>query len=163
MPTPLIIGGWKPPLLGSILGNSREKLFGTHPTLAEIDAFLADPSGERAYEKVVDRLLVSSAYGERMADDWLDCARYADTFGRDHHPRCFSMWFAGGGVKAGTTYGAPDDFGYNIAENPVHVHDCHATMMQVLGIDHERLTYKFQGLRMRLTGVAGKDVPGILA
>jgi hypothetical protein len=73
--------------------------------------------------------------------------------GRDHHPRCFTVWMAGGGVKPGMTYGATDDFSYNVAENPVHVRDLHATVMQLLGINHERFTYRFQGLDFRLTGV----------
>ncbi|MSU35405.1 MAG: DUF1549 domain-containing protein [Pedosphaera sp.] len=73
--------------------------------------------------------------------------------GRDHHPRCFTVWLAGGGVKPGLTYGATDDFSYNVQENPVHVRDLHATVMQLLGIDHERFTYRFQGLDFRLTGV----------
>ncbi|MEZ6100958.1 MAG: DUF1501 domain-containing protein [Pirellulaceae bacterium] len=73
--------------------------------------------------------------------------------GRDHHPRCFTMWLAGGGVRAGTTYGATDDFSYNVAENPVHIRDLHATILYLLGIDHERFTFRFQGLDFRLTGV----------
>ena len=73
--------------------------------------------------------------------------------GRDHHPRCFTMWMAGGGVKPGITYGATDDFSYNVAENPVHVRDLHATVMHQLGIDHERFTFRAQGLDFRLTGV----------
>lgn len=73
--------------------------------------------------------------------------------GRDHHPRCFTMWLAGGGVKRGLTYGSTDEFSYNTAENPVHVHDLHATVLHLLGIDHERLTYRSQGLDFRLTGV----------
>ncbi|MFO0834270.1 MAG: DUF1501 domain-containing protein [Phycisphaerales bacterium] len=84
-------------------------------------------------------------------------------YGRDHHPRCFSIWMAGGGVKPGTTLGRTDDFGYNIEENPVHVHDLHATMLHLLGIDHERLTYRFQGRDFRLTDVAGKLVKEIIA
>ena len=87
----------------------------------------------------------------------------ATDYGRDHHPRCFSTWMAGGGVKGGTTYGATDEFGYNVTENPVHVHDFHATLLHLLGIDHERLTYKFQGRRYRLTDVHGHIVKGILA
>lgn len=84
--------------------------------------------------------------------------------GRDHHPRCFTMWMAGGGVKPGTTYGSTDEFSYNVAENPVHVHDLHATIMHLLGIDHERFTYRFQGLDFRLTGVEpSKVVKDILA
>ena len=73
--------------------------------------------------------------------------------GRDHHPRCYTMFLAGGGVKRGCSYGATDDFSYNVAENPVHVHDLQATVLHLLGMDHRRLTYRFQGLDMRLTGV----------
>jgi hypothetical protein len=84
-------------------------------------------------------------------------------FGRDHHPRCFTIWMAGGGVKPGVSWGETCEFGYNIASDPVHVHDFHATMLHLLGIDHERLTYKFQGRRYRLTDVHGTIVKGILA
>ncbi|MFC5412694.1 DUF1501 domain-containing protein [Larkinella bovis] len=86
-----------------------------------------------------------------------------DNYGRDHHPRCFTMWMAGGGVKPGITYGETDEFGYNIVKNPVHVHDFQATLLHLLGIDHEKLTYEFQGRRFRLTDVEGKLVKGILA
>ncbi len=74
-------------------------------------------------------------------------------YGRDHHPRCFSLWMAGGGIKGGQTYGETDDMSYNITKNPVHIRDLHATILHALGIDHERMTYKFQGLDQRLTGV----------
>jgi hypothetical protein len=85
-------------------------------------------------------------------------------YGRDHHPRCFPTWLAGGGIKAGVVYGETDDFSYNIVENPVHIHDMNATILHCLGIDHKRLTYKFQGLDMRLTGVEEHGpVKGILA
>jgi len=84
-------------------------------------------------------------------------------FGRDHHPRCFSVWMAGGGTRPGTVYGETDEFGYNVVRDGVHIHDFHATMMHLLGIDHERLTYKFQGRRYRLTDVAGTLVKGLLA
>ena len=84
-------------------------------------------------------------------------------FGRDHHPRCFSIWMAGGGIKPGSVYGETDEFGYNIASDGLHVHDLHATILHLLGIDHERLTYKFQGRRYRLTDVHGKLVEGILS
>jgi uncharacterized protein (DUF1501 family) len=77
-------------------------------------------------------------------------------YGRDHHPRCFSMWLAGGGVKKGHVVGATDDFSYNIAENPVSVHDLHATMLHLLGFDHQRLGYRFLGRDMRLTDVFGE-------
>ncbi|MCB1062555.1 MAG: DUF1501 domain-containing protein [Verrucomicrobiae bacterium] len=73
--------------------------------------------------------------------------------GRDHHPRCFTIWMAGGGIKPGTTYGATDDFSYNVAENPVHVRDLHATALHLLGIDHETFSHRFQGLDYKLTGV----------
>jgi uncharacterized protein (DUF1501 family) len=85
------------------------------------------------------------------------------SFGRDHHPRCFSMWLAGGGVKRGTVYGETCEFGYNVTAGGVHIHDLQATVMHLLGIDHERLTYKFQGRRYRLTDVHGNVIPGILA
>jgi arylsulfatase A-like enzyme len=74
-------------------------------------------------------------------------------YGRDHHPRCFSMWLAGGGIKPGISYGQTDEFSYNIVENPVSAHDLHATMLHCMGIDHNRLTFKTQGLDMKLTGV----------
>jgi hypothetical protein len=74
-------------------------------------------------------------------------------YGRDHHPRCFSMWMAGGGIKGGISYGQTDEFSYNIVENPVSAHDLHATMLHCLGIDHNRFTFKSQGLDMKLTGV----------
>ena len=77
----------------------------------------------------------------------------AQNYGRDHHPRCFTMWMAGGGIKGGTIYGATDDFSYNIVENPVHVRDFHATILHLLGFDHNRFTYRHQGLDQRLTGV----------
>lgn len=76
-----------------------------------------------------------------------------ENYGRDHHPRCFTMWLAGGGIKGGTIYGTTDEFSYNIVENPVHVRDLHATILHLLGIDHSRFTYKYQGLDMKLTGV----------
>jgi hypothetical protein len=85
-----------------------------------------------------------------------------DNYGRDHHPRCFSMWLAGAGIKPGTVYGTTDDFSYNIVENPVHIHDLNATILQQLGIDHERLTWRFQGRDFRLTDVHGKIVTDIL-
>jgi hypothetical protein len=84
-------------------------------------------------------------------------------YGRDHHPRCFTMWLAGGGIKPGITYGATDDYSYNIVENPVHVHDLHATILRCLGIDHTRLTFKYQGRHFRLTDVHGNVIRDILA
>lgn len=86
-----------------------------------------------------------------------------NNYGRDHHPSCFTMWMAGGGVKSGITYGETDDFSYNIAKDPVHVHDFQATMLHLMGVDHERLTFKHQGRRYRLTDVHGKVVNNIIA
>jgi Protein of unknown function (DUF1501) len=83
-------------------------------------------------------------------------------YGRDHHPRCFTMWLAGGGLKKGITLGETDDYCYNIVQDPVHVHDLQATILQCLGVDHKRLTYKFQGRHFRLTDVAGEVVTKIL-
>ncbi|MCA9224548.1 MAG: DUF1501 domain-containing protein, partial [Planctomycetales bacterium] len=87
----------------------------------------------------------------------------ADDYGRDHHPRCFTVWMTGGGVRRGTTFGETDDFSYNIVRDPVHVHDLHATMLHLLGIDHTRLTFKFQGRHYRLTDIAGRVVKEVLA
>ena len=83
--------------------------------------------------------------------------------GRDHHPNSFTMWLAGAGVKSGLTYGATDELGFNVAENPVHVHDLHATVLHLLGFDHRRLTYRFQGRDYRLTDVHGELVHEIMA
>jgi hypothetical protein len=87
----------------------------------------------------------------------------ATDYGRDHHPRCFTMWMAGGGVKPGFEYGATDEYGYSITQDPVHVHDLNATMMHLLGVDHERLTYPYQGRHFRLTDVHGRVVEELLA
>jgi len=86
----------------------------------------------------------------------------ATDYGRDHHPRCFTVWLAGGGIRPGLSYGSTDDYCYNIARNPVHVHDLHATLLHLLGIDHEKLTYKFQGRDFRLTDVHGKVVKEVI-
>jgi uncharacterized protein (DUF1501 family) len=84
-------------------------------------------------------------------------------YGRDHHPRCFSIWMAGGGIKGGQVYGETDDYCYNIVKDPVHVHDLNATILHCLGIDHEKLTFKFQGRDFRLTDVHGQVVKPLLA
>jgi arylsulfatase A-like enzyme len=81
-----------------------------------------------------------------------------DNYGRDHHPRCFTMWMAGGGSRPGTIYGETDDFSYNITKNPVHIHDFHATVLNLLGFDHEKFTFRYQGLDQRLTGVEKANV-----
>lgn len=87
----------------------------------------------------------------------------SDSYGRDHHPRCFTVWLAGGGVKPGLTYGKTDEFSYNIVEKPVHVHDLQATALHLLGINHETLTYRSQGRDFRLTDVAGTVIHGLLS
>lgn len=87
----------------------------------------------------------------------------AEDYGRDHHPRCFSIFLAGAGVKAGTTFGETDDYCYNIVRDPVHVHDLNATVLHLLGIDHTRLTFRFQGRDFRLTDIHGNKVQGLLA
>jgi len=84
-------------------------------------------------------------------------------YGRDHHPRCFTIWLAGGGIKKGMSFGETDEFGYNIAKDPVHVHDFQATLLHLFGVDHEKLTFKHQGRYYRLTDVHGKVVRDILA
>jgi len=86
----------------------------------------------------------------------------AKAYGRDHHPRCFSLWMAGGGVKGGTTYGETDDYCYNVAKDGVHVHDFQATLLHLMGIDHTRLTFKYQGRHYRLSDVHGHVVKGVL-
>jgi hypothetical protein len=86
-----------------------------------------------------------------------------ENYGRDHHPRCFTFWLAGGGVRAGYSHGETDDFSYNVAQDPVHVHDLHATMLHLLGIDHRRLTFRYQGRNHRLTDVHGNLVEAILS
>jgi len=85
-----------------------------------------------------------------------------ETYGRDHHPRCFSIWMAGGGIKGGMSFGETDDFSYNIVKDGVHVHDLNATILHCLGIDHTRLTFRYQGRDYRLTDVHGEVVKPIL-
>jgi len=84
-------------------------------------------------------------------------------YGRDHHPRCFSMWMTGAGIKKGITIGETDDYSYNIVKDPVNVHDLHATLLNLLGIDHTRLTYRFQGRDFRLTDVSGELIKAAMA
>jgi hypothetical protein len=84
-------------------------------------------------------------------------------YGRDHHPRAFTVWLAGAGIKKGITFGETDEYGYNIVRDPVSVHDLHATMLHLLGVDHEKLTFRHQGRDFRLTDVEGRVVTGILA
>ena len=85
-----------------------------------------------------------------------------DLYGRDHHPRCFSMWMAGGGIKPGITYGTTDDFSYNIVRQPVHFNDLNATILHLLGLDHQRLTFRHNGIDRRLTDVHGHVIREVL-
>jgi uncharacterized protein (DUF1501 family) len=87
----------------------------------------------------------------------------ASDYGRDHHPRCFTMWVAGGGVKAGLTFGETDEYSYNVVDSPVHIHDLQATLLHQLGIDHEKLTFKHQGRNYRLTDISGRVVTEVLS
>lgn len=111
---------------------------------------------------LLDETLV--VWGGEFGRTPMNEARNGSRFlGRDHHPRAFTMWLAGGGIKPGVTIGRTDELGYNVVEDPVDVYDLHATMLRLLGIDHEQLTYKFQGRNFRLTDVHGKIVPKLLA
>jgi hypothetical protein len=136
------------------------------------------PGGIRRQCKDVDRAgaaLVTDLKARGMLDDTLviwggefgrtnySQGKLTSTdYGRDHHPRCFTAWMAGGGVRPGITYGATDEFGYNVVQNPVHVHDLQATVLHLLGLDHEKLTYKHQGRYYRLTDVHGHVVKDIM-
>jgi hypothetical protein len=111
---------------------------------------------------LLDETLV--VWGGEFGRTPMNEARNGSKFlGRDHHPRAFTMWLAGGGTKPGVTVGRTDDLGYNVVEDPIDVHDLHATMLRLLGIDHEQLTYKFQGRNFRLTDVKGRVVTKLLA
>jgi hypothetical protein len=101
--------------------------------------------------------------GEFGRTNYCQGAVKPDNYGRDHHPRSFSIWMAGGGIKPGIVYGETDEFGYNIIKDPVHVHDFHATIMHQMGMDHEKLIYRHQGRRYRLTDVSGTVVKNIIA
>ena len=101
--------------------------------------------------------------GEFGRTNYCQGAMSEDNYGRDHHPRCFTIWMAGGGIKPGMVYGETDEFGYNIVKNPVHINDFHATILNQLGFDHERLTYRLQGRRYRLTDVSGTVVRDIIS
>ena len=86
-----------------------------------------------------------------------------ESYGRDHHPRCFTIWLAGGGVKPGVTYGETDDFCYNAVDRPVHVHDLHATLLNQLGVDHTKLTFPYQGRQFRLTDIGGEIIRDLVS
>ena len=108
-----------------------------------------------------DTLVVwSGEFGRTSMNEERDGSKF---LGRDHHPHCFTIWMAGGGVKAGLDYGATDPFGYRVEQNPVHVHDLQATILHLLGFDHEQLTFPYQGRNHRLTDVHGQVVRALLA
>jgi uncharacterized protein (DUF1501 family) len=100
-----------------------------------------------------DTLVIWGGEFGRTAYSQSDGGSGRSNYGRDHHPRCFTMWMAGGGSKGGTIHGETDDFSYNIVKDPVHVRDFHASVLHLLGYDHKRFSYKYQGLDQRLTGV----------
>jgi uncharacterized protein (DUF1501 family) len=114
---------------------------------------------------LLDQTLVvwSAEFGRTPFAQGTDDAGDETKAGRDHHKDAFTVWVAGGGIKGGTSYGATDELGYTIAENPVHVHDFNATLLHLLGIDHKRLTFRYQGRQYRLTDVHGKVVNDIIA
>jgi uncharacterized protein (DUF1501 family) len=111
---------------------------------------------------LLDETLVvwGGEFGRTPMNERRNNSRY---LGRDHHPRAFTIWMAGGGIRPGTVVGATDELGYNPVEDPVEVHDLHATMLHLMGLDHQRLTYRFQGRPFRLTDVSGKVVTKLLA
>ncbi len=136
--------------------------FGMVDRCREVDQSAAALVKDLKQKGLLDETLV--VWGGEFGRTPMNEARNHDGFlGRDHHPHAFSIWMAGGGVKPGITYGSTDELGYNVAENPVHVHDLQATILHLMGLDHKRLTYRFQGRDFRLTDVAGEVVPGLLA
>jgi len=113
---------------------------------------------------LLDETLVvwSAEFGRTPMAQGKNSQGNASAIGRDHHKDCFTVWMAGGGVKGGMSYGQSDDLGYSVAENPVHVHDFNATLLHLLGINHERLTFRYQGRQYRLTDVHGSVVKELL-
>jgi hypothetical protein len=102
----------------------------------------------------------SGEFGRTAMNEERDGSKF---LGRDHHPHAFTIWMAGGGIKPGITYGESDEFGFHVVKDRVHVHDLHATLLHLLGFDHKRLTYRFQGRDFRLTDVHGKVVEALIA
>ncbi len=137
-------------LPGQIVNQCRDTDQGTAALIADLE--------ERGLMK--DTLLVWG--GEFGRTVYFQGKLTAEDYGRDHHPRCFTMFLAGAGVKPGLSYGETDDFSFNIVKDPVHVHDLHAPMLRLLGVDHTKLTYKFQGRHFRLTDVHGRVVRELL-
>jgi membrane-anchored protein YejM (alkaline phosphatase superfamily) len=144
--------------------DSHENLEKTHRKLAlEIDRPVAALLKDLKQRGMLDDTLIvfGGEFGRTPTVELTDAG--TSKAGRDHNPYGFSMWLAGGGVKGGTVYGATDEFGFKAVENIVHVHDLHATILQLLGFDHEKFTYRYAGRDFRLTDVYGKPVKGILA
>lgn len=143
--------------------DHHENLPGSIPTQCkETDQASAALIGDLERRGMLDDTLVVWG-GEFGRTNYCQGKLTVDNFGRDHHPRCFSIWLAGGGIRAGMNYGETDEYGYNIVRDPVHVHDLQATILHLLGLDHEQLVFRHQGRRYRLTDVAGEVVQGILA
>jgi membrane-anchored protein YejM (alkaline phosphatase superfamily) len=142
--------------------NASDDLMNCLPKMCrqtdQATAALLEDLGQRG---LLDETLV--VWGGEFGRTPMFEARNQTWLGRDHHPRAFTMWFAGGGIRRGVTLGATDELGYHVTEKPVHVHDLHATMLHLLGIDHERLTYFHQGRDYRLTDVHGVVVHDLLA
>jgi len=139
-------------------GNLPSEMAGQAKDVDQASAALITDLKQRG---LLDETLVIWG-GEFGRTNYSQGAMTKDNYGRDHHPRCFSIWMAGGGVKPGIVYGESDELGYNIIKDPVHVHDFHATILHQLGLNHEKLTYKHLGRRYRLTDVAGKVINDIL-
>jgi arylsulfatase A-like enzyme len=136
--------------------------FGMVDRCREVDRPAAALIRDLKQRGLLDQTLV--VWGGEFGRTPMNEARNRDGFiGRDHHPHAFSIWMAGGGVKPGITYGQTDELGYNVAEDAVHVHDLQATLLHLMGLDHTKLTFRFQGRDYRLTDVDGEVVKGLLA
>ncbi len=144
-------------------GSGKQNLIGDLPVEAEaIDRPAAALVKDLKQRGLLDETLVIWG-GEFGRTPMVQGKVTKESMGRDHNPRAFTLWMAGGGIQPGIVHGATDEFGYNVAKDPVHVHDFQATILHCLGMDHEKLTYRFQGRDFRLTDVAGKVVDGLLA
>jgi hypothetical protein len=143
--------------------SSHDDIVNRLPTLCEeTDRAAAALIKDLKQQGLLDSTIV--VWGGEFGRTPMNEARNQSKFlGRDHHPRAFSMWIAGGGFKPGLNYGKTDELGYNIAEGAVDVHDLHATILHQMGIDHSKLTYRFQGRDFRLTDVAGNVIEALLA
>jgi uncharacterized protein (DUF1501 family) len=143
-------------------GESDDLLHSLPKRCQETDAASTALVEELAERGLLEDTLViwGGEFGRTPMNEERDGSKF---LGRDHHPHCFTIWLAGGGIRPGITYGATDELGYFVTENPVEVHDLHATLLHLLGIDHERLTYRSQGRDFRLTDVAGELVPALIA